>query len=465
LRIKDETYNFKNKMVSDQITPNTVYYYVFRFVNENGVHGPLSQIIQCELVDDGGYVYSLFDTVDSSEFNPNQVATNSVAFKKLIQFDPNIGQLYFDVQGVDFDDYAQNQIDNLKVGPEGQKIWDKKFKVRLTSKKTSKKIDLNLSYNLVERNLSKIDHVEKPPTDYMPEGVITAPELDDPPIVISYETGAGTVEPLPPLGAFGVASTADRDDIVDIDAGEYTGAPDATGGEIGEGWVSDEDGTSSYEPTSDGLVTESDLVTGYREAGLTTQGIGFPVTVYQLLAEPDYSFVDGTGGLLFDGVTGGFTFLRDLLAPEVYEPSDSSFTPEFDAGTAMHLLVTYVYTHRKDVTLVPMNQELVIASCMYLLQLIPAVHSKLYLTDITSAEWRPGGSKFAKYAAQIINTIYGTPAFSSEADYGDFEGSPYRPAEFSMSTLLSNLELDTGFFDSISGAYDAGALALYFGEL
>ena len=136
-------------MVSDQITPNTVYYYVFRFVNENGVHGPLSQIIQCELVDDGGYVYSLFDTVDSSEFNPNQVATNSVAFKKLIQFEPNIGQLYFDVQGVDFDDYAQNQIDNLKVGPEGQKIWDKKFKVRLTSKKTSKKIDLNLSYNLV----------------------------------------------------------------------------------------------------------------------------------------------------------------------------------------------------------------------------------------------------------------------------------------------------------------------------
>ena len=84
LRIEKDIYNFNNKIVSDQIQSNVVYYYVFRFVNENGVPGPLSQITECELVNDGGYTYALFDTVDSSEFNPNQVATNSLSFKKLI---------------------------------------------------------------------------------------------------------------------------------------------------------------------------------------------------------------------------------------------------------------------------------------------------------------------------------------------------------------------------------------------
>ena len=95
LRIKNEVYNFKNKIISDQVAPNTVYYYVFRFLNENGVPGPLSQIIQSELVNDGGYSYALFDTIDTSEFNPNQVATNSFLLKKLMQIDPNINQLYF----------------------------------------------------------------------------------------------------------------------------------------------------------------------------------------------------------------------------------------------------------------------------------------------------------------------------------------------------------------------------------
>ena len=183
-------------MISDQITPNTVYYYVFRFVNENGMHGPLSQIIQCELVNDGGYSYALFDTVDTSEFNPNQITKTSKAFKKLMQIVPNINQLYFNDQGVNYEDYAQNQIDNLQVGLSETGLWNKKFKIRLTSKKTSKKLDLNVSYDTIERNLSKTKDTVPPPIDYEAPGILTDSSLEEEPLSIVLDSGIGDDSPI-----------------------------------------------------------------------------------------------------------------------------------------------------------------------------------------------------------------------------------------------------------------------------
>ena len=55
----------------------------------------------------------------------------------------------FDDSGITYSGKrAIEEIDNLQVGTAGDLIWDKKFKIRLTSKKTSKKIDLNFTYNL-----------------------------------------------------------------------------------------------------------------------------------------------------------------------------------------------------------------------------------------------------------------------------------------------------------------------------
>ena len=165
LRIPDDIYNYSDFIVSDQILTNTKYYYVFRLVNENGLHGPLSQIIECELVNDGGYVYALFDTVDSSEFNPDVTTKTTTSFKKIMQLEPNINQMALDLSNVDLNDLAKNQISNVKVGVSDNKIWNedstsggKKFKIRLTSKKTSKKLDLNVRFNLRDRDMTKPIH-------------------------------------------------------------------------------------------------------------------------------------------------------------------------------------------------------------------------------------------------------------------------------------------------------------------
>jgi len=461
LRIKNDTYNFKNKIVSDQITPNRVYYYVFRFVNENGVPGPLSQIIQCELVDDGGYTYALFDTVDSSEFNPNQVTTNSLAFKKLIQFDPNISHLYFDDSGVDYQDYAQNQIDNLIVGLAEQKIWNKKFKVRLTSKKTSKKLDLNISYNTVERNLSKTERTAKPPADYMPDGIPTAPGLDDPPIVLSYETGAGEIVKIDSLKPFGATSTIDSTDSIDIDAGEVGSPPAGIASEgAPEGWSSGEDGSPSYEPIRDVIIELEDVLPEYFDSGLTTQGVGFPLTLYQFLALSSFDFVPGTTGMLFDGVTSGYNFIRTLLDPSKYESVDATFNPEYASGKAAQDLAMFIYRNR-GVPLAPIDKRLAIVSCLYLLQLVPAAHRSLYPTTIASDRWRPGGSQFTTIANQIIDLFLTDASLSSDSTYDSFESSSLRPLEFSMNTLLRNLGLSDDFFEAV----DAGAASMYLGEL
>ena len=73
----------------------------------------------------------------------------SKKFKKLFQLRPNLSQVDFDDSAVTYmDQRAIEQIDNLQVGTAEKLIWDKKFKIRLTSKKTNKKIDLNFTYKL-----------------------------------------------------------------------------------------------------------------------------------------------------------------------------------------------------------------------------------------------------------------------------------------------------------------------------
>ena len=69
-------------------------------------------------------------------------------FKKLIELTPNISHLLLNTEEADLTDTATSQIGNITVGHAEDLIWDKQFKLRLTSKKTGKKIDLNITYNL-----------------------------------------------------------------------------------------------------------------------------------------------------------------------------------------------------------------------------------------------------------------------------------------------------------------------------
>ena len=143
-----ETFTFTNIFYDEKITTNKKYYYLFRILNEQRSPAHLSEIYEAQLVNDGGFNYSLFDIFYESDLEENVFVKPSKNVKKLIQLQPNIQQLTLNTTDVDFDDDAFTQLSNVAVGSADDLIWGKTFKVRLTSKKTGKKIDLNITYKL-----------------------------------------------------------------------------------------------------------------------------------------------------------------------------------------------------------------------------------------------------------------------------------------------------------------------------
>ena len=105
-------------------------------------------IYESELVNDGGYLYSVFNVIHEEELDEETFINPSKTFKKLLQLRPNYSQIELDTTELDYNQEASSQLTNLNIGTTDDLIWGKTFKIRLTSNKTGKKIDLNITYNL-----------------------------------------------------------------------------------------------------------------------------------------------------------------------------------------------------------------------------------------------------------------------------------------------------------------------------
>jgi hypothetical protein len=133
----------------EKIKPNTKFYYTFRLVNTEGVKGQFTPIYEAELIDDGNYKYASFNKIEAKTLRPpKMIDQTSKSFKKLLQFVPAANHLIINDKGVNYAKGAESQLSKVRVGINDNPIWDKKFKVRLTSKKTGKKIDINLTYKV-----------------------------------------------------------------------------------------------------------------------------------------------------------------------------------------------------------------------------------------------------------------------------------------------------------------------------
>ena len=145
---------YNDVIFSDTIKSNQKYYYLFRAVNELEVPGPPSGIIQVELINDGGYKYALFDVLFPEDLIIDEFDRTTKPIKKIFQIKPSMEQLMLNVDNADFSDTASSQKQNVTIGESEDSIFDKTFKIRLTSKKTGKKIDLNITYKKNEDSFS-----------------------------------------------------------------------------------------------------------------------------------------------------------------------------------------------------------------------------------------------------------------------------------------------------------------------
>jgi len=131
----------------DTILPNKKYYYAFRAWEQNGtlVSNP-SPVYEVELIDEQGAVKPVIRTVSFAEIHEEKTKE----IQKYLYIAPSTLQLLFskneNVESI-FSEYQTNPTtadDAFK-----DKLQKKRFKIRLTSKSSGRKIDFNFSFNKV----------------------------------------------------------------------------------------------------------------------------------------------------------------------------------------------------------------------------------------------------------------------------------------------------------------------------
>jgi len=110
--------------------PNKKYYYLFRAIDVRGHVSNPSAIYEIELIDDHGAVKPLIRTIDITAKPPKSVFDEC---QKYFYLKPSVKQLYFN---------NDPEIESIFSTTEKKK----KYKIRLTSKGTGKKIDINFSF-------------------------------------------------------------------------------------------------------------------------------------------------------------------------------------------------------------------------------------------------------------------------------------------------------------------------------
>ena len=124
----------------DSVVPNKKYWYTFRTVDVHGNLSNPSAILQLEMVDTGN---SIFPVIEEYSFLEEQdVYTKPAGRYLMIAPSSNQQEKHEDVTD------AQSFVDKPLLGPRPREgMWGRKYKLRITSKLTGKKVDINFVFN------------------------------------------------------------------------------------------------------------------------------------------------------------------------------------------------------------------------------------------------------------------------------------------------------------------------------
>jgi hypothetical protein len=140
----------------DIILPNTNYYYTFRSIDTHDQISPPGPVYKVQMVDNHGLIYPAITThlvQTRGEKKPLQKPV-----RQFLHVGAALAQTLINTDGLTSAALENpTGIPDMSPGPNGEGIWttyensvtpgpDKTFKIRLTSKQTGKKIDLNLNF-------------------------------------------------------------------------------------------------------------------------------------------------------------------------------------------------------------------------------------------------------------------------------------------------------------------------------
>jgi len=140
--------------LKDYIRPRKKYYYVFRSVNFHGLVSNPTPIYEVEMKKDADETFLFSKTVGFFKETTTQPTRKFIKLMQAIPatqhtvFDPHV---LLDKNGEELESLKGTAINNMTLGIAEKPIWGKKFKFRVTSTTTGKKLDINIMVNLIKK--------------------------------------------------------------------------------------------------------------------------------------------------------------------------------------------------------------------------------------------------------------------------------------------------------------------------
>ena len=136
----------------DYVQHEKTYYYMFRSLSHHGKAGKPSMVFECELVQDADEVVLKHKAYDL--YKEEETYDSKKAFRKFIQIQPSLKHVIFKEESDWIDD---KRFIGEETSDGNDSLWDynsenEYFKLRIKSKKTGKKFDLNIRFKQTKIN-------------------------------------------------------------------------------------------------------------------------------------------------------------------------------------------------------------------------------------------------------------------------------------------------------------------------
>ena len=128
----------------DDVQSNTKYYYCVRAIDVHNNFSNPTHVFEAELVDNEGQVYLILKTI---YFEETIERIETKAGRRYIYIEPSLRNITFN-ESIDNlpADPSQESSDNMLGPGDEERCWNQTLKIRVTSKKTGKKVDLNVTF-------------------------------------------------------------------------------------------------------------------------------------------------------------------------------------------------------------------------------------------------------------------------------------------------------------------------------
>lgn len=129
---------------TDKIEKDKKYYYICRSIDVHGNYSYPTAVYEVELADISGLIYPLIQVVD---FKQKKSKALTKPFKRYLKIVPAMQQALIDEGRSNIPpEVVQFNGNQVVLGVTDESLWGKKFKIRMTSKSTGKKIDINVAF-------------------------------------------------------------------------------------------------------------------------------------------------------------------------------------------------------------------------------------------------------------------------------------------------------------------------------